>query len=47
VIGLCPNHHALAEQGHYTQYELFQIVQYRIKLEHQQQQEVRVLHGFA
>lgn len=31
VIGLCPNHHVLAEQSAYTQYELFQIVQYRIQ----------------
>lgn len=41
VIGLCPNHHALAELGHYTQYELFQIVLYRIKLEQMEKQKVR------
>lgn len=33
VIGLCPNHHALAELGEYTQYELFQLVQKRIQLQ--------------
>lgn len=29
VIGLCPNHHALAEMGEFSQYELFEIVRYR------------------
>jgi len=31
VAGLCPNCHVLAEQGYYTQYELFKIVQLRIQ----------------
>jgi hypothetical protein len=42
VIGLCPNHHALAEQGYFTQYELFQIVQLRIRLEQMEKQGVRL-----
>ena len=33
VIGLCPNCHILAEQGVFSQYELFQIVQYRLQQE--------------
>jgi hypothetical protein len=33
VIGLCPNCHVLAEQGHYSQFELFQIVQKRLREE--------------
>jgi hypothetical protein len=33
VIGLCPNHHALAELQHFTQHELFQIVLLRLKLQ--------------
>jgi hypothetical protein len=33
VIMLCPNDHALAEIGKYSQYELFQIVQERIRLQ--------------
>jgi len=33
VIILCPNDHALAEIGDYSQYELFQIVQERIRLQ--------------
>lgn len=47
VIGLCPNHHALAEQGQYTQYELFQIVQLRIRLEQMDKQGVRLDYGYA
>jgi hypothetical protein len=31
VIGLCPNHHAEAELGLITKYELFAIVQDRLK----------------
>lgn len=31
VIGLCPNHHVEAEHGKLTQFELFQIVQNRLK----------------
>lgn len=31
VIGLCPNHHAEAELGLFTQYYLFEIVQERLK----------------
>lgn len=31
VIGLCPNHHAEAELGLFSQYELFQIVQKRLQ----------------
>lgn len=33
VIGLCPNHHVEAEQGKFSQYELFQIVQKRLRLQ--------------
>lgn len=33
VIGLCPNCHCLAEIGYYSQHELFQIVQKRLKLQ--------------
>jgi hypothetical protein len=33
VIGLCPNCHVLAEQEIYSQFELFQIVQKRLKLQ--------------
>lgn len=33
VIGLCPNHHTLAELGHFSQHELFQIVQKRMQLQ--------------
>jgi ssDNA-binding Zn-finger/Zn-ribbon topoisomerase 1 len=36
VIGLCPNCHVLAEQGYFSQYELFQIVQKRLWEENQQ-----------
>jgi len=32
VIGLCPNCHILAELGHFSQYELFQLVHARLKL---------------
>jgi hypothetical protein len=35
VIGLCPNHHTLAEQEKFSQLELFQIVQLRLKLENE------------
>lgn len=31
VIGLCPNHHIEAELGFFSQYELFEIVQRRLK----------------
>lgn len=31
VIGLCPNHHAEAELGLFSQYELFGIVQARLQ----------------
>lgn len=41
VIGLCPNHHALAEVGEFSQYELFQIVLYRLRLEQMEKQGVR------
>lgn len=34
VIGLCPNHHVLAEQGQFSQHELFQLVQKRLQLQH-------------
>lgn len=34
VIGLCPNHHLLAEVGKFSQHELFQIVQLRLQLEY-------------
>lgn len=50
VIGLCPNHHAEAEVGKFTQYELFQIVQLRMKLEQLAQIEQQVgmdLNGFT
>lgn len=33
VIGLCPNHHALADMGYYSKYELFKLLQNRLKLE--------------
>lgn len=38
VIGLCPNCHVLAEQGAYSQHQLFQIVQERLQLQHALQQ---------
>lgn len=31
VIGLCSNHHIEADQGRLTQFELFQIVQQRLR----------------
>lgn len=34
VIGLCPNHHVEAELNLFTQYELFEIVQQRLRSEH-------------
>lgn len=40
VIGLCPNHHVLAEQGFYSQYELFQIVLKRIQLQNMASRDV-------
>lgn len=47
VIGLCPNHHAMAEAGEFTQYEMFQIVQYRMRLEQMNKQGVRLEYGYT
>lgn len=43
VIGLCPNHHAEAELGLFSQYELFEIVQKRLQA--RKKKRVRKVYG--
>jgi predicted restriction endonuclease len=46
VIGLCPNHHAEAELGLFSQYELFDIVQRRLKQRTKKKQVRKRRNGF-